>query len=195
MIELPLIAFVNHLLDAEPWARGKLAPFAGKRVRVQALPLPDLAFAVSAEGWLESAPELDPDLTVTLSPVDLPRLLAGDDAVIRSISFSGDAELAAALQYLAKHLRWEFEEDLSRAVGDVAAHRIASTARDLFAWQKDAGQRLGENFAEYFTEEAHLLAPPAALARFGRDVADLVDALERLEKRLERIDARLRPRS
>ena len=83
MIELPVIAFVNHLLDAEPWAREKLAPFAGKRVRVKALPLPDLAFAVSGEGKLESAPELDPDLTVTLSPVDLPRLLAGDDTVIR----------------------------------------------------------------------------------------------------------------
>ena len=52
--------------------------------------------------------------------------------------------------------------------------------------------RLGENVAEYLTEEAALVAPPAALARFGRDVADLVDALERLEKRLDRIDAKLR---
>ena len=194
MIELPVIAFVNHLLDAEPWAREKLAPFAGKRVRVKALPLPDLALAVSAEGKLEPAPELDPDLTVTLSPADLPRLIQGDDTILRSINFAGDAELAAALQYLAKHLRWEFEEDLSRVVGDVAAHRIAGTARDFVAWQKDAGQRVGENFAEYLTEEAGLLAPPAALARFGRDVADLVDALERLEKRLDRIDAKLRAR-
>jgi ubiquinone biosynthesis protein UbiJ len=194
VIELPVIAFVNHLVDAEPWAREKLAPFAGKRVRVKALPLPDLAFAITAEGFVERAPELDPDLTVTLSPADLPRLLQGDDTVLRSIAFSGDAELAAALQYLARHLRWEFEEDLSRIVGDVAAHRIAGTARDFVAWQKDAGQRLGENLAEYLTEESRLLAPPAALARFGRDVADLVDALERLEKRLDRIDAKLRAR-
>ena len=112
--------------------------------------------------------------------------------MLRSIGFTGDAELAAALQYLARHLRWEVEEDLSRVVGDVAAHRIASTARDFLAWQKDAGVRLGENVAEYLTEEAALVAPPAALARFGRDVADLVDALERLEKRLDRIDAKLR---
>ncbi len=194
MIELPVIAFVNHLLDAEPWAREKLAPFAAKRVQVKAPPLPDLAFAVSAEGRLESAGEGAPDLTVTLSPADLPRLLAGDDTVLRSIGFTGDAELAAALQYLAKHLRWELEEDLSRVVGDVAAHRVANTARDFIAWQKDAGQRFGENVAEYLTEEAALLTPPATLARFGRDVADLVDALERLEKRLDRIDAKLRAR-
>jgi ubiquinone biosynthesis accessory factor UbiJ len=195
VIEIPVIAFVNHLLAAEPWAREKLAPFAGKRVRVKAVPLPDLAFAVAAEGTLEPAGgEGEPDLTVTLSPTDLPRLLQGDDAVLRSIGFSGDAELAAALQYLARHLRWEFEEDLSRIVGDVAAHRIAGTARDFVAWQKDAGARLGENVAEYLTEEAGFLAPPAALERFGREVADLVDALERLEKRLDRIDAKLRAR-
>ena len=194
MIELPVLAFVNHLLAAEPWAREKLAPFAGKRVRVKALPLPDLAFVVTAEGTLDSAAEGDPDLTVTLSPADLPRLLQGDDAVLRSIGFTGDAELAAALQYLARHLRWEAEEDLSRVVGDVAAHRIAGTARDFLAWQKDAGGRLAENVAEYLTEEAAILAPPATLARFGREVADLVDALERLEKRLERIDAKLRAR-
>jgi ubiquinone biosynthesis protein UbiJ len=194
VISLPAIAFVNHLLAAEPWARDKLAPFAGKRVRVKALPLPDLAFAVTAEGILEAAAEGEPDLTVTLSPADLPRLLQGDDAVVRSIGFTGDAELAAALQYLARHLRWEAEEDLSRVVGDVAAHRIASAGRDFLAWQKDAGVRLGENVAEYLTEEAALVAPPAAIARFGRDVADLVDALERLEKRLDRIDAKLRAR-
>jgi ubiquinone biosynthesis protein UbiJ len=58
----------------------------------------------------------------------------------------------------------------------------------------DAGVRVGENVADYLTEEAALVAPPAAIARFGRDVADLVDALERLEKRLDRIDAKLRPR-
>ncbi len=110
--------------------------------------------------------------------------------MLRSIGFSGDAELAAALQYLGKHLRWEFEEDLSRVVGDVAAHRIASTARDFVAWQKEAGLRLGQNVAEYLTEEAALVAPPAALAQFGREVADLVDALERLEKRLDRLDAK-----
>lgn len=194
MIEVPAIAFVNHLLDAEPWARERLAPFAGKRVRVKAPPLPDLAFAVITEGRLETAAEGEPDLTVTLSPADLPRLMQGDDTVLRSIGFTGDAELAAALQYLAKHLRWEFEEDLSRVVGDVAAHRIAGTARDFIAWQKEAGQRFGENVAEYLTEEAALLTPPATLARFGRDVADLVDALERLEKRLDRIDAKLRAR-
>jgi ubiquinone biosynthesis protein UbiJ len=108
--------------------------------------------------------------------------------VLQTISFSGDAELAGALQFLFRNLRWEYEEDLSRVVGDVAAHRIASTGRAFTAWQKDAAERLGQNFAEYLTEEANVLAPPAAVSGFARAVDDLRDAVERLEKRIERLE-------
>ncbi len=187
MVSFPVIAFVNHLLAGEQWARDKLAPFAGKRVRVTAPALPDLALAVASDGMLEAASDDAPDLTIALQPAALPKLLTRDESVLQTIVFSGDAELAAALQFLFRHLRWEFEEDLSLVVGDVAAHRIATTGRAFAAWQKDAAARLGENVAEYLTEEAELLAPSPELDRFVRDVADLVDAVERLEKRLDRI--------
>ncbi|MGH8679948.1 MAG: SCP2 sterol-binding domain-containing protein, partial [Burkholderiales bacterium] len=67
VVSFPVIAFVNHLLAEEQWARDKLAPFAGKRVRVTAPALPDLAFAVANDGMLEAAGEGDPDLTIALS--------------------------------------------------------------------------------------------------------------------------------
>jgi ubiquinone biosynthesis protein UbiJ len=187
VLDRPVIAFVNHLLAEEQWARARLAPFAGKRVRVTAPGLPDLAFAVATDGMLEAAGEGDPDLTVGLSPAALPKLLARDETVLQTIDFSGDAELAAALQFLFRHLRWEVEEDLSRVVGDVAAHRIAEIGRAFAAWQKDAAERLGQNVAEYLTEEVELLASKPDLARFAREVAELVDAVERLEKRLDRV--------
>jgi ubiquinone biosynthesis protein UbiJ len=187
VVSFPVIAFVNHLLAEEHWARDKLAPFAGKRVRVTAPALPDLTFAVAADGMLEAAGEGDADLAIGLSPAALPKLLTRDESVLQTITFSGDAELAGALQFLFRHLRWEVEEDLSRVVGDVAAHRIASTGRAFAAWQKDAAERLGQNVAEYLTEEAELLAPKPDLIRFAREVAELVDAVERLEKRLDRI--------
>ena len=188
MVSFPVIAFVNHLLADEQWARDRLAPFAGKRVRVTALGLPDLAFTVCADGMIESTKgDGDPDLTVALSPAALPKLMQRDESVLQTISLTGDAELAGALQVLFRHLRWEVEEDLSRVVGDVAAHRIVETGRAFAAWQKDAAERFGQNVAEYLTEEAELLAPKPDLARFSREVAELVDAVERLEKRLDRI--------
>ena len=188
MVSFPVIAFINHLLAEEQWAREKLAPFAGKRVRVTAPGLPDLAFTVSADGMIESTKgDGEPDLTVALSPAALPKLMQRDESVLQTVSFTGDAELASALQFLFRHLRWEVEEDLSRVVGDVAAHRIVATGRAFAAWQKDAAERFGQNVAEYLTEEAELLATKPELARFSREVGELVDAVERLEKRLDRI--------
>jgi ubiquinone biosynthesis protein UbiJ len=186
----PVVAFLNHLLESAPWARERLAPFAGRTTRVVLAPLPDLRFVVVEHGRLATSDAPEAHLVVTLQPSALPLLVRRDDAVLREIDFSGDAELAAALQFLFRHLEWDVEEDLSRAVGDVVAHRVVSSGRALFAWQQDAAERAGRNVAEYLTEEAGILAPPVEIARFARDVDELRDAVERLDKRLERLERR-----
>jgi len=188
MVATSVVAFLNHLLEAAPWARDRLAPFAGRTWRVELTPLPDLAFVVREDGMLGSSDALEPHLVVTLTPAALPALARRDETVVREMTFTGDAELAAALQYLARHLEWDVEEDLSRVVGDVAAHRIAGGARDFVAWQKEAAVRLGQNFAEYLTEEANVIAPQAEVAGFARAVDDLRDAVERLEKRIAHLE-------
>jgi len=188
MVATSVVAFLNHLLEAAPWARDRLAPFAGRTWRVELMPLPDLAFVVREDGMLGSSDALEPHLVVTLTPAALPALARRDETVVREMTFTGDAELAAALQYLARHLEWDVEEDLSRVVGDVAAHRIAGGARDFVAWQKEAAVRLGQNFAEYLTEEANVIAPQAEVAGFARAVDDLRDAVERLEKRIAHLE-------
>ena len=185
---LPIFAFLNHLLESAPWARERLAPFAGRTWRVELAPLPDLGFVVREDGMLDVSDVLEPHLVVTLTPAALPALARRDEIVLREMTFAGDAELAAALQYLARHLEWDVEEDLSRVVGDVAAHRIAGGARDFVAWQKEAAVRLGQNFAEYLTEEAGVIAPQAAVSGFARAVDDLRDAVERLEKRIAHLE-------
>ncbi len=185
---VPVAAFLNHLLDAAPWARERLTPFAGRTWQVELAPLPDLAFVVRADGMLDASDAIEPHLVVTLTPAALLALARRDEALLREMTFTGDAELAAALQYLARHLEWDVEEDLSRVVGDVAAHRIAGGARDFVAWQKEAAVRLGQNFAEYLTEEAGVIAPQAAVSGFARAVDDLRDAVERLEKRIAHLE-------
>ena len=127
------------------------------------------------------------DLTLTIKPGALPHLLSGSDALLQHVEISGNADLASTVQFLFRNLKWDFEDDLSRLVGDIAAHRIANTARDFFAWQKDALLRTGENLAEYWTEEQPLLARPEEVARFSRDVETLRDDVARLEARINRL--------
>ncbi len=193
MLPHPFVAVVNHLLARQSWATDRLRPFAGRRLRLRAPPLPDLDLAVAETGLLQRAAAGDPDLTVTLKPAALPGLLARDDRLMRDAEIAGDTEFAAALQFVFRNLRWDAEEDLSRIVGDAAAHRTVSAGRAFAAWQRDAAQRLGENVSEYLKEEAQQLARPQDVADFGRAVAEVRDAVERLEKRLERLAAKREP--
>ena len=183
--ETPFAYALNRLLESESWARERLAPFAGETVELRAPPLPAVRFAIQEGGRL--APGTQASLTIRLGPGSLAALVRGEDEFMRKVDIEGNARLAQEVMHLARHLRWDFEEDLSRVFGDAVAHTMAQTLRGVVAWQADAARRLGEGFMEYALEEGRLLAPRAQFAAFSTDVARLRDALERLEKRLERL--------
>jgi ubiquinone biosynthesis protein UbiJ len=186
-LESPFAAALNHLLEREPWARERLAPFVGETIQVRAAPFPTVRFMVREGGLLQPAPsEAQGSLTVTLKPEAPAALVRGEDHFLHAVEVSGNARLAEAVSALVRHLRWDFEEDLSRVVGDVAAHRLAGALRGFAAWHADAARRLADSFAVYATEEARFLVGRPELERHATQVAQLRDAVERLEQRVRR---------
>jgi ubiquinone biosynthesis protein UbiJ len=182
----PFSLALNHLLDAEPWARERLAPFAGDTVEVRSPPLPALRFVILPGGRLEAGGE-DPSLTITVRPDALLALPRGEEHFLRSVEVTGNPRLASEVMTLMRNLRWDIEEDLSKLVGDVAAHRLASAARAFAAWQGDVARRLTESLADYVVEEKRVLVGRPEMQRFADEVARLRDAVERLEKRIQRL--------
>jgi ubiquinone biosynthesis protein UbiJ len=182
----PGIFALNHLLGAETWARDKLKPYVGQCVEFRASPLPALRLDILDSGLLASAaPDASPNLVVTIRSGALPALLRGEDALLREIGIEGSADLAGVVQYLFRHLRWDHEEDLSKIFGDALAHRMVEEGRRFAAWNREAVERLAQNFTEYWTEERPLLARPAAVRQFLADVDKLRDDLARMEKRVD----------
>lgn len=185
MIEGFALSALNHLLAQAAWARQKLSAFAGRRARF-VMPPWQLAFAVSAEGLFEPSRD-EADVTVSL-PADGPFLaLQGMDRLMAEAHVTGNAEFATALSFVLKNLRWDAEEDLSRLVGDIAAHRIARGVASAAAWQKQAATNLAENVSEYLTEENRTLVRSKELAALAEDLRTFEDDLKRLEGRLNRI--------
>ena len=115
----------------------------------------------------------------------MPAFVRGEDALMREIGIEGNADLASAVQYLFRHLRWDVEEDLSRIFGDVIAHRMVEQGRRFATWNREAAEKLAQNLAEYWIEEQPLLARPADVRQFLACVDQLRDDLARLEKRIE----------
>jgi len=182
----PGIFALNHLLSAEAWARDKLKPYAGQCVEFRSAPLPALRLDILDSGLVGgAAQDAVPSLIVTIGPSALPASLRGEDALMREIGIEGNADLASTVQYLFRHLRWDLAEDLSKVFGDVFAQRMVTEGRRFAAWNREAAEKLAQNFAEYWIEEQPLLARPADVRQFLTDADRLRDDLARLEKRIE----------
>jgi ubiquinone biosynthesis protein UbiJ len=177
---------LNRLLAAQSWASLRLAPFAGETVELRAPPLPALRLRI-LEGGQVQAGGAEPGLVMTAKPGLLVGLARGEEHALRSVDVQGNPKLAAEVLVLARHLRWDAEEDLSRLFGDMVAHRLAQAGRALGAWHVDAAQRLAAALADYLTEEKQMLARRAELESLAESLARLRDGIARLDKRLARL--------
>lgn len=183
-------AAMNHLLRSASWARDALRRHAGKTARFEVFPI---AFALTVLDSGEVAPaaaDAVPASTVRIAPGIMLRLAARDESAWREIEIAGDTDFASTIHHVTRNLRWDVEEDLSRAFGDVAAHRMAETGRTLQRWGEQAVENTGRAFAEYWTEEQPLIAGARDLEEFSRAVDQLRDDAARLEKRIENLSNR-----
>jgi ubiquinone biosynthesis accessory factor UbiJ len=189
VLQSPWARWINRILADYPDARDRLKPHAGKVARFQSGPF-DLAVAVTVDGAVEVASRLVPvDLDVRIPPGLLPRLARRDESAEREIAFEGDTALGAEIRFLSRHLEWDVEADIGKALGDgvaadIVAHRVVGTLKDLAGWQREARERMGANIREYLTEERPALVPKRDVERFGRDVETLRDDAARLEARI-----------
>ena len=176
---------LNHLLRQGGWATARLLPYAGYGFVVEAFPF-SVPLAISAEGlFAAAAPDTSPAATLHLSPLLLARIAARDPMALRSVVIDGDAQFAAALGSVFRDLEWDMEADLSRVVGDVAAHRVAAGVHSVQAWQRNAVDSVQRMLTEYATEESPLLVKRHHVAAFVAEVDAVRDQAARLEKRLQ----------
>ena len=191
MIATPFILFVNHLLAQELWAAARLQKHAGKTACID-IDLFQLRVKIGADGLLQAAEdksEAFPDQVILrIKPADLPLIAQNRERAVSYVKIEGDADFANTLSQLSQDLRWEAEEDLSKLFGDVAAVRMVATGKNIVESAKRTHQNLQENLAEYFLEENPMLVRPQAVRAFGEQVNKTRDDVERLMKRLERLE-------
>jgi len=132
-------------------------------------------------------PDREPDCTLTGMPLAMARLgLAGDTEVFRNgaVRVQGDPVLAQDFQRLLELARPDWEEELARLVGDVAAHQLGNATRGLLQWGSQTTATLARDVGEFLTEESRDL--PSRL-----EVEDFLDEVDRLHSDVERAAVRL----
>jgi len=127
-----IVLLVNHVLMQEPQAIARLIRQKGRVILVQWQSL-NFKVILTPAGLLDLAQaDLASDLVLTLldsSPVSLVQgLLQGNKP---DVHVQGDVQLAAEVNWLTDHLRWDVEADLARVVGDVPAHMVVENCRKM----------------------------------------------------------------
>ena len=125
-----IVLLLNHVLAQEPEAMARLVRQKGRVVLVQWRAF-SLRLMITPAGLLDLAGAGNaPDLTLAVadeSPFVLAQTaLRGEKPAIR---IAGDVQLAAEINWLVDHVRWDVEEDLARVIGDVPAHTLAQVAQ------------------------------------------------------------------
>jgi ubiquinone biosynthesis protein UbiJ len=162
-----------------------LKAHAGKTARFELFPAGFSLTVLDSGEVSAAAADATAAVALRLTPGLVLRLAARDESAWREVDATGDTEFAATINQLARNLRWDFEEDLSRVFGDIAAHRMAETGRGLLRWGGQSAEGVARSFTEYWTEERPLIVPAREVEAFNRDVDALRDDVARLEKRVE----------
>ncbi len=189
------MAALEHLLRQQSWARERLRAHAGRTIRVVLdtavpglLPRPELLATVDEEGLLKQADaDAVPAVTLHIRPsVDavFEMLREGPQSATRHVRIEGDAALATTLGELARQLRWDAEEDLSRITGDVAARRIGRLVEAGASRLRDAGERTRSAAERYVADDQRMLATRPFLRELAASVRALDERVAAVEARV-----------
>jgi len=185
----PLEATLNRQIRASTPARERCRLLDGKVLGIEVtVPALELYFVAQPDSVIVTGqPGGTPDAVLRGSPFALAALArpgAAGQVSSGAVTIEGDATVAEDFQRLFEHARPDFEEELSRLVGDVAAHQIGNFLRGAFDFGRQALDTLRLNTREFLQEESRDIP--------GVDEADaFLDGVDRLAADVDRAEARI----
>jgi ubiquinone biosynthesis protein UbiJ len=190
---LPLESLLNRNIAQSPLARQLCRRLQGKVLAIQLSGIPagapsNLYFHSTGDGLgvaTRHAGAADASLTGT--PLSMLRLAGTRDmGTLRAsgIRIEGSADIAQAFSELLSAARPDLEEELSRVIGDVAAHQVGNAARAFLEFGRRAAGTFAQNVTEYLQEEGRDVPARTEAEEFHAEVDRVRDDVERLEARL-----------
>jgi len=190
-----LAAILNRNVAQSSRARTAAERLEGRVLSLALEGTPLTLFFRVAEGriTIDTQHEGVADASLSGTPLSLLSMVGpGAEERLRGsgIRIAGDAEVAQRFRELLEYAQPDFEEELSRVIGDVAARQVANIARGFFDWGRKAAGSLSMNVAEYLQEEGRDVPTRVELDEFLEAVDQLRDAADRLEARIARLEPR-----
>lgn len=180
----------------DPDALGRLATLRGRTIAIELQGLNLILYFRSASEGLQILGTCDgtPDTMLSGTPLSLMRLAAerGRRKTLFSgaVEIRGDVELGQRFKEILDSIEIDWEEQLSRAVGDIAARQTGNLARGVAAWGGRALDSLSRDMVEFLQEERRQVPSVSEVDAFLGDVDQLRIDADRLEARVRRLATR-----
>ena len=185
---------LNAVISMDEVTQQRLAELHGRRIAIEFREWNlMLLFVPDAQGRLQiSTDDVDAaDATIRATPFDFAetlRMERKEDQVFKGkITLDGDTRLAQRFSDILAMLEIDWEEQLSKLTGDVAAHQLGGMLRGFQRWARRNQRMMRDNLGEYLTEEKQLLPTAFEVAEWRAEVDRLRDDVDRLAARVVRL--------
>ncbi|MFW5432512.1 MAG: SCP2 domain-containing protein [Methylophilaceae bacterium] len=189
---------INAWLKLDAEALPRFAELDGRIIRLHITGLDfNLYFFPSASGIqvLGNYPSEEDggivDATIHGSPIALIKLgtssNAGEAMLKSDVEIDGDMRVAETFSAILKEVDIDWEELLSKLVGDIVAHQAGQVARGANSWFKDTVEVMKLNTGEYISEESKLSPADAEIRQYMEQVDDVRMGVDRLSARISNL--------
>jgi ubiquinone biosynthesis accessory factor UbiJ len=191
---------LNSWLALDPESKRRLQAMQGKIVSVELLAVDVTFHLVFTPGGIELQRDevSKSDTVIKGTPLRLLHLALSRENRQKffsdDVSITGNLELGQQVIDLFDHLEIDWEEILSRLIGDVSAHHLGSIARRFTSWAGQTNATIIQNVNEYVHEEIALFPPREAMQDFFHDVDALRMDTDRLEARVAHLQKSIEAR-
>ena len=181
-------AILNRYLSLDPESKEHLSRLSGKVAKIELGPFTYYWIFKSDLIYLSKNYNGPADLILRGSTFDFLRM-----AVIKKdrahtdipLQVVGDMEFGKQFKEFFLNLEIDYEEQLSKIVGETIAYPMVQVFKTINFWAKQNIENFGQNVTNYVQTEMNWLVTDEELQLFLIDVDDLRDDCARLEARLE----------
>jgi len=181
-------AILNRYLNLDPESKEHLRRLSGKVVKIEWAPLTYFWLFRSDSIYLNKDYNGPVDLILRGSTFDFLRMAFNTkDKALMDIPLQvlGDMEFAKQFKEFFSNLEIDYEEQLSKIVGDTIAYPLAKLLKTISVWAKQSIENFSQNASNYVQTEMNWLVSDEELQLFFSDVDDLRDDCARVEARIK----------
>ncbi len=182
---------LNRYLSGDVEKAQLLYQHAGKTMCIDTQLITAVTMKIHADHvQLITADMTEADVTVSGNPLALMQMLLSDAATLpKEVTVKGDVALAQEIKHAMREIDLDWEEYLSKFLGDPLAHGLMKKLHKVKKWKKKVKASVARSTREYLQEETQCLPQKHEVHSFVQAVDELRDHVERLQARMERLSS------